>query len=40
MKLENASGSIKNDDLDDKSAYEFLMKVYQAGRSRLCSSFR
>ena len=28
VKLENASGSIKNDDLDDKSAYEFLMKVY------------
>ena len=28
MKLENASGTIKNDDLDDKSAYEFLMKVY------------
>lgn len=28
VKLENASGTIKNDDLDDKSAYEFLMKVY------------
>ena len=26
--LENASGKIKNDDLDDKSAYEFLMKVF------------
>lgn len=28
VKLENASGKIKNDDLDDKSAYEFLMKVF------------
>ena len=28
VKLENASGTIKNDDLDDKSAYEFLMKVF------------
>ena len=28
VKLKNASGSIRNDDLDDKSAYEFLMKVY------------
>ena len=26
--LESASGKIKNDDLDDKSAYEFLMKVF------------
>lgn len=28
VNLENASGKIKNDDLDDKSAYEFLMKVF------------
>ena len=28
VKLENASGTIRNDDLDDKSAYEFLMKVF------------
>ncbi len=26
--LENASGKLKNDNLDDKSAYEFLMKVF------------
>ena len=26
--LESASGKIKNDNLDDKSAYEFLMKVF------------
>ena len=29
VKLENASGTIRNDDLDDKSAYEFLMKVFR-----------
>ena len=28
VNLENASGKIRNDDLDDKSAYEFLMKVF------------
>ena len=28
VNLENQSGKIKNDDLDDKSAYEFLMKVF------------
>ena len=28
VNLENASGKIKNDNLDDKSAYEFLMKVF------------
>ncbi len=28
VELENASGKIKNDNLDDKSAYEFLMKVF------------
>ena len=28
VQLESASGSIRNDDLDDKSAYEFLMKVF------------
>ncbi|MBR0079619.1 MAG: DNA modification methylase [Synergistaceae bacterium] len=28
VKLENASGTIKNDDLNDKEAYEFLMKVF------------
>lgn len=28
VNLKNASGKIKNDDLDDKSAYEFLMKVF------------
>ncbi|MBQ1492168.1 MAG: DNA modification methylase, partial [Blautia sp.] len=28
VKLENASGTIKNDDLGDKEAYEFLMKVF------------
>ena len=27
--LQNASGKIKNDNLDDKSAYEFLMKVFK-----------
>ena len=27
VNLESTSGKIKNDDLDDKSAYEFLMKV-------------
>lgn len=26
--LQNASGKIRNDNLDDKSAYEFLMKVF------------
>ena len=26
--LDSSSGKIKNDDLDDKSAYEFLMKVF------------
>lgn len=26
--LQNASGEIRNDNLDDKSAYEFLMKVF------------
>ena len=28
VNLESSSGKIKNDDLDDKAAYEFLMKVY------------
>ncbi|MBR4696268.1 MAG: ParB N-terminal domain-containing protein [Selenomonadaceae bacterium] len=28
VNLDSASGKIKNDDLDDKSAYEFLMKVF------------
>ncbi|MBR3298919.1 MAG: site-specific DNA-methyltransferase [Clostridia bacterium] len=28
VNLENQSGKIKNDDLDDRSAYEFLMKVF------------
>ena len=28
VNLENQSGKIKNDDLDDKSAYEFLMNVF------------
>ena len=28
VNLENASGKIRNDNLDDKSAYEFLMKVF------------
>ena len=28
MDLQNASGKIRNDNLDDKSAYEFLMKVF------------
>ena len=28
VNLENASGKIKNDDLGDKEAYEFLMKVF------------
>ena len=28
VKLESASGTIKNDDLGDKEAYEFLMKVF------------
>ena len=28
VNLESASGKIKNDNLDDKSAYEFLMKVF------------
>ena len=28
VNLENASGTIRNDNLDDKSAYEFLMKVF------------
>ena len=28
VNLESASGKIKNDDLDDKSAYEFLMRVF------------
>ena len=28
VNLESASGKIRNDDLDDKSAYEFLMKVF------------
>lgn len=28
VNLENQSGKIRNDDLDDKAAYEFLMKVF------------
>ena len=28
VNLENASGKIRNDDLDDKSAYEFLLRVF------------
>lgn len=28
VNLESASGKIRNDDLDDKSAYEFLMKAF------------
>ena len=28
VNVQNASGKIRNDDLDDKSAYEFLMKVF------------
>ncbi len=28
VNLENQSGKIRNDDLDDRSAYEFLMKVF------------
>ncbi|MBQ9387449.1 MAG: site-specific DNA-methyltransferase [Lachnospiraceae bacterium] len=28
VNLKNQSGKIKNDDLDDKSAYEFIMKVF------------
>ena len=29
VNLESTSGKIKNDDLNDKEAYEFLMKVYK-----------
>ena len=37
VKLENASGKIKNDDLDDKSAYEFLMKVFTNFRNSMAT---
>lgn len=30
------TGSIKNDDLDDKSAYEFLLKVFNNFRNYMC----
>ena len=33
--LESASGKIRNDDLDDKSAYEFLMKVFTNFRNAM-----
>ena len=33
--LQNASGKIRNDNLDDKSAYEFLMKVFDEGLCQL-----
>ena len=35
VKLENASGTIKNDDLNDKEAYEFLMKVFANFKSSM-----
>ena len=35
--LENASGKIRNDNLDDKSAYEFLMKVFTNFKEAMAS---
>ena len=35
VNLESASGKIRNDDLDDKSAYEFLMKVFTNFRNAM-----
>lgn len=35
VNLDSASGKIKNDDLDDKSAYDFLMKVFKNFRNSM-----
>ena len=35
--LQNASGKIRNDNLDDKSAYEFLMKVFANFKNSMAS---
>ena len=37
VNLENASGKIRNDNLDDKSAYEFLMKVFTNFKEAMAS---
>ena len=37
VNLESASGKIRNDNLDDKSAYEFLMKVFTNFKEAMAS---